>query len=48
METSRLSSGSVARSSIGQLAMRTSAGPSGSVSRGGFGSSGHSAGGSSS
>jgi uncharacterized protein YgiB involved in biofilm formation len=48
METSRLSSGSVARSSTGQLAMRTGAGPSTSVSRGGFGSSGHSAGSSSS
>lgn len=48
METSRLSSGSVARSSTGQLAMRTGAGPSSSVSRGGFGSSGHSSGGSSS
>jgi len=47
METSRLSSGSVAKSSTGQLAMRTGAGPS-SVSRGGFGSSGHSSGGSSS
>jgi hypothetical protein len=48
METSRLQSGSVARSSTGQLAMRTGAGPSSSVSRGGFGSSGHSSGGSSS
>src|SRR5262245_53887247 len=48
METSRLSSGSVATSSSAQLAMRTGAGPSSSVSRGGFGSSGHSSGGSSS
>ena len=48
METSRLSSGSVAHSGSGQLAMRTGAGPSSSVSRGGFGSSGHSSGGSSS
>lgn len=40
METTRLSSGSVARSSSGQLAMRTGTGPS-SVSRGGFGSTGH-------
>ena len=40
METTRLQSGSVARSSTGQLAMRTGAGPSG-VSRGGFGSTGH-------
>jgi hypothetical protein len=48
METSRLSSGSVARSSTGQLAMRMGAGPSSSVSRGGFGSTGHSSGGSSS
>jgi uncharacterized protein YgiB involved in biofilm formation len=43
IETSRLQNGSVARSSTGQLAMRTGAGPS-SVSRGGFGSSGHSSG----
>jgi len=48
METSRLQSGSVARSSTGQLAMRTGAGPSGSSSRGGFGASGHSSGGGSS
>jgi hypothetical protein len=41
METTRLRTGSVARSSSGQLAMRTGAGPS-SVSRGGFGSSGRS------
>lgn len=41
METSRLQSGSVARSSTGRLAMRTGAG-SGNVSRGGFGSTGHS------
>ncbi len=40
METQRLQTGSVARSSTGQLAMRTGAGP-GSVSRGGFGSTGH-------
>jgi len=48
METSRLSSGSVSSSRTGQLAMRTGAGPSSSVSRGGFGASGHSSGGSSS
>jgi hypothetical protein len=39
METTRLASGSVARSSTGQLAMRTGA-SSASVSRGGFGSTG--------
>ena len=47
MDTSRLGTGSVARSATGQLAMRTGAGPS-SVSRGGFGSSGRASGGSSS
>jgi hypothetical protein len=45
METTRLQSGSVARSSTAQLAMRTGAGPS-SVSRGGFGSRGRASGGS--
>lgn len=46
METSRLQSGSVARSPTAQLAMRTGAGRSG-VSRGGFGSSGRASGASS-
>lgn len=44
METTRLQSGSVARSPSAQLAMRTGAGPS-SISRGGFGSSGRASGG---